>query len=110
MEIHQQPIGPSIRSLLTAGDRAKRNFNVTIIYGHSFSRFGQNLKAHRVRVRGAQLDTRTRTAGAIPGPTATATFRPSAPPKPAIRMAAVGHPVLALHALHSSDSVLTRSA
>ena len=41
----------------------------------SFSRFGQNLKAHRVRVRGAQLDTRTRTAGIVSGPTATATFR-----------------------------------
>jgi len=25
MEIHERPIGPSIRSLLTAGDRAKRN-------------------------------------------------------------------------------------
>ena len=87
MEIHERPIGPSIRSILTAGDRAKcLQASSCHRHLHSFSRFGQNLKAHRVRVRGAQLDMRTGTAGMVPGPTATATFRPSAPPKPAIRL------------------------
>jgi len=74
---------------------------------HSFSRFGQNLKAYRVRIRGAQLDTLTRTAGVIPGPTATATFRPN-PRFLNLLSDYEWSPVLALHALHSS--VLTRSA
>jgi len=84
MKIHKRPIGPSIHSLLTASDYAKRNFKLS-----PSSPFVLEIwsKAHRVRVRGAQLEnTRTRTAGMVPGSTATATFCPSAPPKPAIRL------------------------
>ena len=71
MEIHERPIGPSFSRqviVLNATSSFKPQV-VTVIWIWS--------KAHRLRVRGTQLNTRTRTAGMVPGPTATATFRPN---------------------------------
>jgi len=71
MEIHERPIGPSFSRqviVLNATSSFKPQV-VTVIWIWS--------KAHRLRVRGTQLNTRTRTAGMVPGRTATATFRPN---------------------------------
>jgi len=72
MEIHERPIGPSFSRqviVLNATSSLKLSPSSAVVL-EIWS------KAHRVRVRGAQLEnTRTRTASVIPGPTATATFR-----------------------------------